>query len=88
MSPDLCRYVADQLALETSVLKERPQGEGGASGKTKAKGGKVMPELGERRTACIHSSTSQLGSLNGERGSHFPAALAACGTGSVTSAFA
>ena len=47
-----------------------PQGEGGASGKTKAEGGKVMPELG-KGTACIHSSTSQLGSLNGERGSHF-----------------
>ena len=47
-----------------------PQGEGGASGKTKAEGGKVMPELG-KGTACIHTSTSQLGSLNGERGSHF-----------------
>ena len=55
MSPDLSRYVADQLALETSVLKERRQGEGGASGKTKAEGGKVMPELG-KGTACIHSS--------------------------------
>ena len=29
-----------------------------------------MPEL-EKGTACTHSSTSQLGSLNGERGSHF-----------------
>ena len=46
------------------------QGKGRASGKTKAEGGQVMPELG-KGTACIHSPAPQSGSLNGERGSHF-----------------
>ena len=39
MSPDVSRYVTDQLALETSVLTE---------------GGKVMPELGKALHAYIH----------------------------------
>ena len=47
-----------------------PQGKGGASGKTKAEGGQVMPDLG-KGTACIHTPAPQSGSLNGERGSHF-----------------
>ena len=45
------------------------EGEGGASGKTKAEGGQVLPELG-KGTACIHTPAPQSGSLNGERGSH------------------
>ena len=87
MKPDLSRNVADPACVGDFGAQGAPQGEGGASGKTKAECGKVVPELA-KGTACIHSSTSQPGSLNGERGSHLPAALAACGTGSVTSAFA
>ena len=87
MSPDLSRCVANQLALETSVLIGAPQGEGGASGKTKAEVGQVKPELG--KGTCMHTYTSTTVGL-AERGTRLalPAVLAACGTGSVTSAFA
>ena len=58
MSPDLSRYVADQLALENFGAQGAPQGEGGASGKTKAKGGKVMPNCGMALHAHIHQHHS------------------------------
>ena len=47
MSPDLSRYVAEQLALETSVLKERRKAREERAAKTKAEGGQVMSELGQ-----------------------------------------
>ena len=46
-----------------------PQGKGRASGKTKAEGGQVMPELG-KGTSRIHTPAPQLGSLSGRRSSH------------------
>ena len=46
-----------------------PQGKGRASGKTKAEGGQVMPELG-KGTSRIHTPAPQLGSLSGGRSSH------------------
>ena len=53
MSPDLSRYVTDQLALETSVLKERRKAREERAAKPWPKAGKVMPGTGERH--CMHT---------------------------------